>query len=656
MKKILLAVLVLVLFYSSAVAIELVRQKNVATYIFVPMIDADGDIVTSATGLDSEIDTWNDGAAPNGFTNCTNEATEIGTDGVYYLSLSQSEMNADYIYIQIKTSSTGAKTQHILIRTIVGDPLNFATTTSGIEVLLEADGMPKVNVEEWDASAVPTPNVSGYPEVDLVYYEGVDGVDGQIQSEAADALTAYDPPTRTEATTDKNAIITEVDANETIVTEILDTLKTYDATLHPTVDDILDSLKTYDGTIHTIIQEILDTLQIYDGTFQVVVDDILDTLKVYDDAGHFQVHVDDILDSLKTYDGTLHAVIQEILDTLQVYDGTFQVVVDDVLDSLKTYDGTLHAVIQEILDTLQVYDGTLQAKVQNIADTTNAMLDTIQAHAPHGDDWASSGGDVSAIADTVNAILDTIQAHAPHGDNWATAGSGDTSEIKTLFQNNWDDDTDGFLSAELSLGGARTMTVTVKDTSDSVAIAGFEVDIYDSSSGQYMGGGETNTNGVYTRSLDDETYTVHIKKVPYNLASPRYFIITEDMDSTFYASSFDPGEPASADQCIIYINDVRDMGAVEQEGCYLRAYIPEKYRPVTVGEAIRIPRIAAAASDASGYVELVVYRSAGLTAGDETSTVLYDLELLDEDGNQIVRRRNVEIPDAANWEIKWRED
>lgn len=36
-----------------------------------------------------------------------------------------------------------------------------------------------------------------------------------IKSEADDALTDYDPPTRTEATADKDAIITEVDANET---------------------------------------------------------------------------------------------------------------------------------------------------------------------------------------------------------------------------------------------------------------------------------------------------------------------------------------------------------------------------------------------------------------------------------------------------------
>lgn len=204
--------------------------------------------------------------------------------------------------------------------------------------------------------------------------------------------------------------------------------------------------------------------------------------------------------------------------------------------------------------------------------------------------------------------------------------------------------------------GIRTLTVTVKDTSDSSAISGFRVAVYDSSSGEFKGNKSTNSNGVVTFSLDDDTYTVHITKTPWSLATPRYFTITANMDSTFYASAFDAGNPASADMCRIYINDVRDMGAIEQEGCELRARVPKRYHPVTVGEAIRIPRLAVATSDASGYVYLDVYRSTGLTAGDGTSTVKYDLELLiDEDGDQVVRRRNVEIPDQAQWEIDWTE-
>ena len=104
---------------------ELVRQKNVATYIVFPLLDVNGDVVSSSGNPDSEKDEWNDGGAPDGFTDCNNEATEIGSTGVYYLSLDQPEMNYDYIYIIIK--SDNAKTQHILIRTIIGDPLLLAS-------------------------------------------------------------------------------------------------------------------------------------------------------------------------------------------------------------------------------------------------------------------------------------------------------------------------------------------------------------------------------------------------------------------------------------------------------------------------------------------------------------------------------------------------
>lgn len=96
---------------------ELSRAKNVASYVTFPLKKNDGTLLVGAAGLDSEIDAWADGAAPNGFTDCTNEATEIGSTGIYYLSLSQTEMNNDYIVLLIKSSSTGAIPQVILINT-----------------------------------------------------------------------------------------------------------------------------------------------------------------------------------------------------------------------------------------------------------------------------------------------------------------------------------------------------------------------------------------------------------------------------------------------------------------------------------------------------------------------------------------------------------
>ena len=79
--------------------------KNKALRITFPLFDNDGDLVTGAAGLDSEVS--KDGGS---FTDCTNEATEIGASGIYYLDLVQAEMNADTVAIIVKTSTTDAKT------------------------------------------------------------------------------------------------------------------------------------------------------------------------------------------------------------------------------------------------------------------------------------------------------------------------------------------------------------------------------------------------------------------------------------------------------------------------------------------------------------------------------------------------------------------
>ena len=86
-------------------------RKNVAYRITFPILDADGDLVTGATGLDSEVS--KDGGT---FADCTNEATEIATSsGVYYLDLTATEMNADTVAVIVKTSSSGAKTTVLVI-------------------------------------------------------------------------------------------------------------------------------------------------------------------------------------------------------------------------------------------------------------------------------------------------------------------------------------------------------------------------------------------------------------------------------------------------------------------------------------------------------------------------------------------------------------
>lgn len=88
-----------------------VPKKNTAFRVIFPIFDADGDLVTGATGLDSEVS-----KDQGTFADCTNEAIEIATaSGMYYLDLTSTEMNADCVAVIVKTTSSGAKTTPIVL-------------------------------------------------------------------------------------------------------------------------------------------------------------------------------------------------------------------------------------------------------------------------------------------------------------------------------------------------------------------------------------------------------------------------------------------------------------------------------------------------------------------------------------------------------------
>lgn len=107
--------------------------KNQAYRISFPILDADGDLVTGATGLDSEVS--KDGGT---FADVTAEATEIATSsGMYFLDLTAAEMNADTVAIIVKTSSSGAKTTPIVL---------YPNEDGDIDVSLSAQGKSDI----WD--------------------------------------------------------------------------------------------------------------------------------------------------------------------------------------------------------------------------------------------------------------------------------------------------------------------------------------------------------------------------------------------------------------------------------------------------------------------------------------------------------------------------
>lgn len=126
-----------------------VPQKNVAYRLTFPIFKNDGTLITGATGLDSEVS-----KDAGTFADCTNEATEIATSsGVYYLDLTNTEMNADCVAIVVKTSSTGA-------------------VLPVFTLYPQEAGDIRTNTTYWNGTAVASPNVAGVPLIDAGYLNG----------------------------------------------------------------------------------------------------------------------------------------------------------------------------------------------------------------------------------------------------------------------------------------------------------------------------------------------------------------------------------------------------------------------------------------------------------------------------------------------------
>lgn len=119
--------------------------KNTAYRLTACIYDQEGDLVSAAAGLDSEVSI--DGGA---FADCTAEATEIGSSGFYTLDLTAAEMNGDTIAVQIKTTTVGAKTTALVmypaentdipvnVTAISGAAVSTSTAQLGVNVVQAA--------------------------------------------------------------------------------------------------------------------------------------------------------------------------------------------------------------------------------------------------------------------------------------------------------------------------------------------------------------------------------------------------------------------------------------------------------------------------------------------------------------------------------------
>lgn len=119
--------------------------KNSAFTVTFPIYDADGDLVSAAASLDSEVS--KDGGT---FTDVTpGEASEIATSsGIYTLALSATEMNADIVATITKTATAGAKTAVNVMYTVQRQLVDLAyPTVSGRSIDVETTGEVGINLD-----------------------------------------------------------------------------------------------------------------------------------------------------------------------------------------------------------------------------------------------------------------------------------------------------------------------------------------------------------------------------------------------------------------------------------------------------------------------------------------------------------------------------
>lgn len=129
--------------------------KNTAFRAYYPILDNDGDVIASPTGLDSEVSI--DGAA---FADCTNEWTVIGSSGVGYIDLTAGEMNGDCIVLQTKTSSTDGKTSILVFYPQESGDIKVDVQSYGGTAGTFSGGRPEVNTSHWGGTAAGSATVN----------------------------------------------------------------------------------------------------------------------------------------------------------------------------------------------------------------------------------------------------------------------------------------------------------------------------------------------------------------------------------------------------------------------------------------------------------------------------------------------------------------
>jgi len=329
-------------------------KSNTAYRVYFPIVDADGDLVGDASGLDSEISI--DGAT---MADCTNEATWIASSaGSYYLELTATEMNSSCSIVEVN-STNGKET--VLVFYPMGTD-DYGSTT-GVNVGSVQTAVDAINAGHAQASTLDT------VLADTTHIASIQSAVDDILTDTADIQPAY--------------------AQASVLTTVLaDT--THIASIQSAVDDILtdtaDIQPAY-AQASVLTNVLADTTHI--ASIQSAVDDILtDTADIQ--ANYAQAS------AVATVDTQTDPVasIQTAVDAIN--DGHAQASTLDTVLADTTHIASIQSAVDDILtDTADIQPNYAQAStVAGVAQTST--LTTVLADTTH----------IASIQTAVDAIND----------------------------------------------------------------------------------------------------------------------------------------------------------------------------------------------------------------------------------------------------------
>jgi len=258
----------------------IILKKDTARSLPVLLVDGGGAVKTGVVEGSVTVVTSKNGGALTGFT-LTGKWTELG-QGLYTIDFADTDLDTEGFFAYLVTVTGCDQYSGIMY---------VSDWETNVDSILD------------DTAEIGTAGAS------LTDLGGMStGMKAEVQQEAEDALAAYDPPTRTELTTDKNSIIAEVDANEAKI-DTIDTVVDGIQTDLSNDTDGLGALKALIDTADTVVDTLADRLTAARAgyldelaSYNIPAD--VDTLRTYcdilDNATNGLVNLKAILDAIQT--------------------------------------------------------------------------------------------------------------------------------------------------------------------------------------------------------------------------------------------------------------------------------------------------------------------------------------------------------------------